>query len=191
MRLWPSSSKRLKLVANLPYGVATPVISNLVASDYAWERMVVTIQLELAERMAAKEGTSNYGALSVWLAAQCRIEVLKRLAGRRFLAAAEGRVGDDPHRSGRRSAAGDPRPGIFARVFAGRLSAATETAAKRARYLSIATNSTARRSTRSCNRRISANGRGPKSSRRRSSLALPTRFLKRFSKPAARSVKPA
>ena len=72
-------SKRLKLVANLPYGVATPVVSNLVASDYAWERMVVTIQLELAERMAAKEGTKSYGALSVWLAAQCRIEILKRL----------------------------------------------------------------------------------------------------------------
>jgi len=73
------SSKRLKLVANLPYCVATPVISNLVASDYVWERMVVTIQLELAERMAANEATSNYGGLSVWLASQCRIEFLKRL----------------------------------------------------------------------------------------------------------------
>jgi 16S rRNA (adenine1518-N6/adenine1519-N6)-dimethyltransferase len=72
-------SMRLKLVANLPYGVATPVISNLVASDYAWERMVVTIQLELAERMTAKEGTSNYGALSAWLQSQCRIEFLKKL----------------------------------------------------------------------------------------------------------------
>ncbi len=71
--------KRLKLVANLPYGVATPVISNLLASEYPWERMVVTIQYELAQRMAAKQGTSNYGALSVWLQAQCRLEVLKRL----------------------------------------------------------------------------------------------------------------
>ncbi len=73
------SSKRLKLVANLPYCVATPVISNLVASDYVWERMVVTIQLELAQRMVANEATSNYGGLSVWLASQCRIEFLKRL----------------------------------------------------------------------------------------------------------------
>jgi 16S rRNA (adenine1518-N6/adenine1519-N6)-dimethyltransferase len=71
--------KRLKLVANLPYGVATPVISNLVASDYPWERIVVTIQHELAQRMAAKESTSNYSALSVWLQAQCRLEVLKHL----------------------------------------------------------------------------------------------------------------
>jgi 16S rRNA (adenine1518-N6/adenine1519-N6)-dimethyltransferase len=71
--------KRLKLVANLPYGVATPVISNLLASEYPWERMVVTIQYELAQRMAAKQGTSNYGALSVWLQAQSRLEVLKHL----------------------------------------------------------------------------------------------------------------
>jgi 16S rRNA (adenine1518-N6/adenine1519-N6)-dimethyltransferase len=66
-------------VANLPYGVATPVISNLVASAYPWERMVVTIQHELAQRMAARESTSNYGALSAWLQSQCRLEVLKTL----------------------------------------------------------------------------------------------------------------
>jgi 16S rRNA (adenine1518-N6/adenine1519-N6)-dimethyltransferase len=72
-------SARLKLVANLPYCVATPVVSNLVASEYAWERMVITIQRELAERMSAREGTSDYSALSAWLQAQCRIEVLKRL----------------------------------------------------------------------------------------------------------------
>jgi 16S rRNA (adenine1518-N6/adenine1519-N6)-dimethyltransferase len=70
---------QLKLVANLPYGVATPVISNLVASGYRWERMVVTIQHELAQRMAARESTADYSALSVWLQAQCRLEVLKHL----------------------------------------------------------------------------------------------------------------
>jgi 16S rRNA (adenine1518-N6/adenine1519-N6)-dimethyltransferase len=73
------SGLQLKLIANLPYGVATPVISNLVASEYPWERMVVTIQHELAQRMAARQSTSNYGALSVWLQSQCRLEVLKTL----------------------------------------------------------------------------------------------------------------
>ena len=42
--------------------------------------MIVTIQLELGERMAASPGTSNYGALSVWLQAQCRVKMIKRLA---------------------------------------------------------------------------------------------------------------
>ncbi len=70
---------RLKLVANLPYNVATPVVSNLAASDLPWACMVVTIQLELAQKMAARVGDSNYGALSVWLQAQCNVQFLKRL----------------------------------------------------------------------------------------------------------------
>lgn len=71
--------RRLKLVANLAYNIATPVISNLVASDLPWERMVVTIQRELGQRMRAAPRTADYGALSVWLQSQCRIEILKKL----------------------------------------------------------------------------------------------------------------
>lgn len=71
--------RTLKLVANLPYSVATPVISNLVASDLPWSLMIVTIQLEVADRMRARPGSAEYGALSVWLQAQCRIKVLRKL----------------------------------------------------------------------------------------------------------------
>ena len=71
--------KSLKLVANLPYNVATPVMSNLVATDLPWTRMVVTIQYELAERMAAAPGSSQYSALSVWLQAQTKVTLLKKL----------------------------------------------------------------------------------------------------------------
>jgi 16S rRNA (adenine1518-N6/adenine1519-N6)-dimethyltransferase len=75
----PGSPKSLKLVANLPYNVATPVISNLVVTDLPWTRMVVTIQYELGERMAAAPGSSEYSALSVWLQAQTKIAILKKL----------------------------------------------------------------------------------------------------------------
>lgn len=71
--------RQLKLVANLPYSVATPVISNLVATDLPWTAMIVTIQWELAERMRSGPGTSNYGALSAWLQSQCDVKVLKKL----------------------------------------------------------------------------------------------------------------
>jgi 16S rRNA (adenine1518-N6/adenine1519-N6)-dimethyltransferase len=71
--------RRLKLVANLPYCIATPVISNLVASELPWEAMVVTIQWELAERIRARPGAEHYGALSAWLQSQCRVQVLKKL----------------------------------------------------------------------------------------------------------------
>lgn len=73
------SASGLKLVANLPYQVATPVISNLVATDLPWSRMIVTIQWELAERMTARPKMSDYSSLSVWLQAQCRLEILRRL----------------------------------------------------------------------------------------------------------------
>ena len=75
---------QLKLVANLPYNVATPVISNLVASDLPWKRMVATIQLELGEKMIANPKTSSYGALSVWLQSQCSVRILRRLGPQVF-----------------------------------------------------------------------------------------------------------
>lgn len=75
---------RLKLVSNLPYSVATPVVSNLIATDLPWERMVMTIQYELGLRMAAKPSTSNYGALGVWCQAHGRVEILRKLGPKVF-----------------------------------------------------------------------------------------------------------
>ncbi|MEO2013490.1 MAG: 16S rRNA (adenine(1518)-N(6)/adenine(1519)-N(6))-dimethyltransferase RsmA [Fuerstiella sp.] len=74
----------LKLVANLPYSVATPVISNLVASDLPWQKMVCTIQLELGEKMIAEPGSSSYGSLSVWLQSQCNVRIIRRLGPKVF-----------------------------------------------------------------------------------------------------------
>lgn len=71
--------RRLKLVANLPYNIATPIVSNLVATELPWEMIVVTIQLELAERMAAGPGISKYGALAAWLQAQAKVKIIKRM----------------------------------------------------------------------------------------------------------------
>lgn len=70
---------RLKLVANLPYCVATPVISNLIATDLPWTKMVVTVQYEMAERMAAAPGGDQYSGLAVWLQAQADVQILKKL----------------------------------------------------------------------------------------------------------------
>lgn len=78
-KLGEGPQRRLKLVANLPYSVATPVVSNLVATDLPWTRMIVTIQQELAWRMTARPGGSHYGALSAWLQAQCRLKILRKL----------------------------------------------------------------------------------------------------------------
>lgn len=68
---------RLKLVANLPYNVATPILSNLLDIEPWPTRMVATIQRELAERITASPRSKDYSALSVWIQAQCRAEIVR------------------------------------------------------------------------------------------------------------------
>ena len=69
--------RQFKLVANLPYNVATPIITNLLAGDLPPRSMTVTIQKELADRMVARPGSKDYGALSIWLQSQCRTEIVR------------------------------------------------------------------------------------------------------------------
>jgi len=72
--------RRFKLVANLPYHVATPVVSNLlVHPELCPAKLVVTIQLELAERMRAAPATAHYGALSVMVQALADCELVRVL----------------------------------------------------------------------------------------------------------------
>lgn len=71
--------RRLKLVANLPYNIATPVISNLLLAPHVPHSMIVTIQKELADRMTAAPSTKDYSALSVWIQAQCTVELMRVL----------------------------------------------------------------------------------------------------------------
>lgn len=73
------SARRLKLVANLPYHIATPVISNLLAGEPRPVSMTVTIQRELAERMAAVPSTKDYSALSIWVQSQCHVRIVRIL----------------------------------------------------------------------------------------------------------------
>ncbi len=72
--------RRFKLVANLPYNVATPILTNLLALDAPPRTMTVTIQKELADRIAARPATKDYGALSVWVQSQCRVRWVRTMA---------------------------------------------------------------------------------------------------------------
>ena len=72
-------NSRFKLVANLPYNVATPIISNLLTVDPFPDRMVVTIQKELAQRIVAEPGCKDYSALTIWMQSLCDCEILRIL----------------------------------------------------------------------------------------------------------------
>lgn len=58
-------AENFKVCANLPYYITTPIIFALLEKRLPMERLVAMVQKEVAERMAAKPGGRDYGALSV------------------------------------------------------------------------------------------------------------------------------
>jgi 16S rRNA (adenine1518-N6/adenine1519-N6)-dimethyltransferase len=62
-----------KLISNLPYSVASPILVELALAEEPPERLVATLQLEVVERIMAAERTEHYGQLSLFL--QVRYEV--------------------------------------------------------------------------------------------------------------------
>ena len=56
---------RLKLVANLPYYITTPIIMHILEGDVDFDAIVVMMQKEVAQRLSAHPGTKDYGSLSV------------------------------------------------------------------------------------------------------------------------------
>lgn len=60
-----SETGRLKCVANLPYYITTPIIMELLEKRLPIDSITVMIQKEFAERIAAKPGTKDYGALTL------------------------------------------------------------------------------------------------------------------------------
>ncbi|CAN5429967.1 16S rRNA (adenine(1518)-N(6)/adenine(1519)-N(6))-dimethyltransferaseRsmA [soil metagenome] len=66
-----------KLVANLPYVVATPVIANLLLLKRPPERMVVMVQAEIADRLLAPPGIKDYNALSVLVQSLAHVEIVR------------------------------------------------------------------------------------------------------------------
>lgn len=75
---------KLKLVANLPYNVATPIISNFLSVEPWPVRIVATIQKELAERIVAQPRSKDYGALSIWIQAQAKAEIVRLMSPKVF-----------------------------------------------------------------------------------------------------------
>ena len=55
----------VSVAANLPYYITTPIITSLIEEHLSLHNLVVMVQKEVAERITAKPGTKNYGAISV------------------------------------------------------------------------------------------------------------------------------
>jgi len=57
--------EKVKVVANLPYYITTPIVTGLLESGIHFESITVMVQTEVAERMQTGPGSKDYGALSL------------------------------------------------------------------------------------------------------------------------------
>ncbi|MCT8975722.1 16S rRNA (adenine(1518)-N(6)/adenine(1519)-N(6))-dimethyltransferase RsmA [Clostridium sp. CX1] len=77
--------KNVKLVANLPYYVTTPIISRLLNGGYNFDSLTIMIQKEVGERIAAEPDTKEYGSLSILVQYYCDIEVIRKVSPGSFV----------------------------------------------------------------------------------------------------------
>jgi 16S rRNA (adenine1518-N6/adenine1519-N6)-dimethyltransferase len=73
------------LVANLPYNIATPLVADVLDSVPAVNRMLVMVQKEVGERLAARVGDEQYGAVSVKVAYWAEASVVGRVPASVFV----------------------------------------------------------------------------------------------------------
>lgn len=71
--------KEVKVVANLPYYVTTPIIMKFLEEEVPVKDIVVMVQKEVADRLKAKPNTKDYGSLSVAVQYYCEPEIVTRV----------------------------------------------------------------------------------------------------------------
>ena len=75
----------VKLLANLPYYVTTPIIVKLLKDGYNFKSLTIMIQKEVAERINAEPNCKEYGALSVLVQYYCNTSIVRRVAPSCFI----------------------------------------------------------------------------------------------------------
>ncbi len=73
------------MVANLPYNIATPLVADLLDEVPAIGRLLVMVQREVGERLAAEAGSGPYGAVSVKVAYWATAKVVGRVPASVFI----------------------------------------------------------------------------------------------------------
>lgn len=72
------------LISNVPYGITSPLIFRFLEMQPMPRRMVLLVQREVAERIAASEGNKVYGALSVGVQARAAVRIAFRVGRQAF-----------------------------------------------------------------------------------------------------------
>ncbi len=74
----------VKVVANLPYYITTPILLALLQAGIHWEKLVVMMQKEVADRLSAKPGTKEYGVLTVMLDYYASVAIALKVPAKAF-----------------------------------------------------------------------------------------------------------
>jgi len=77
--------KSVKLVANLPYYVTTPIISRILNEKYNFKSLIIMIQKEVAERINAKPSCKEYGALTLLVQYYCNTSIVRTVKPSSFI----------------------------------------------------------------------------------------------------------
>ena len=75
----------VKLIANLPYYITTPIVMKFLEEDIPVTDIVVMVQKEVADRMNAVPSTKDYGALSVAVQYYCDTEIVAKAPRHMFI----------------------------------------------------------------------------------------------------------
>ncbi|MEM7302946.1 MAG: 16S rRNA (adenine(1518)-N(6)/adenine(1519)-N(6))-dimethyltransferase RsmA [Pseudomonadota bacterium] len=78
----------IKIIANLPYNVATPLVTGWMSGDTwppFWSGMALMFQKEVAQRLTAKPGDKTFGRLSVLTGWRCHAEIAFDLSPKMFV----------------------------------------------------------------------------------------------------------
>ncbi len=77
--------KSVKLVANLPYYLTTPIIVNLLTGGYNFKSLTIMIQKEVAQRIDSEPNCKAYGAFSILVQYYCNTKILRLVPPSAFL----------------------------------------------------------------------------------------------------------
>lgn len=80
-------SMNVSVAANLPYYITTPILMNLLESRLPFKRIVVMIQKEVAQRLCAKSGSKDYGAVTIATQYYSNPQILENVPASSFIPA--------------------------------------------------------------------------------------------------------
>lgn len=77
--------KNVKLVANIPYYVTTPIIIKLLKENYKFTSLTIMIQKEVAERLNAEPSCKEYGAITLLVQYYCNTKIITMVSPESFI----------------------------------------------------------------------------------------------------------